>query len=288
MDREITLREYGRVIWSGRWIIVVAAVATALVGMLFSLTSTTTHTANAEVVLGVATTTNGTPLSTAFTNPGTAATVLLSDALITNAAEQLGVETGVVRSAVTLRAPRVAGGAAGNQPTLITVTWTGDDADLAVRGVNTYAQTIENFMLEQSQAVFDTYNETVTRANGDVQRLKTEVERYRTALRQALARGEAATSDTILVQTLLGSAQGQLSNAQALLASQEIALRKAEQVELPRIISEATDATSSGGVRGVARTVIVAGAVGALLGIIITFIWKGSPAGRARREEEIA
>jgi uncharacterized protein involved in exopolysaccharide biosynthesis len=37
VEREITLRDYGRVLWSGRWVLLVAAVVSALVGLLVSL-----------------------------------------------------------------------------------------------------------------------------------------------------------------------------------------------------------------------------------------------------------
>ena len=61
MDREITLRDYGRVLWSGRWLIVASTLIAALVGLILTFLTTTTYTAKAELYLGQATSVSGTP-----------------------------------------------------------------------------------------------------------------------------------------------------------------------------------------------------------------------------------
>jgi uncharacterized protein involved in exopolysaccharide biosynthesis len=280
VEREITLREYGRVVWSGRWVILACAVAAALVALLFSLLSATTHTATAEVTLGQATTIAGTPVSTPATNPATAATVLGADRLVVNVAEELDLTPGQVRSAVSLNAPRTAGGAAGNQPTLIVVTWEGTDAELAQRGANAYTREIERFMLDTNSAVVDTYEASVARARADVERLNGTIDAYS---RQLLANPPADTRLTLT--TLLAAATSQLSQAQVQLADQQVALAKAQTIEQPDIISLAEDTTSSAGARNLARTMILGAVIGLILGVIITFIWRGSPAGRAGRQD---
>ena len=73
VDREITLRDYGRVVWSGRWLILATTVAAAVVGLLLTFVTSTTYTATARVFLGQATTVSGAPFSTPATNPATAA-----------------------------------------------------------------------------------------------------------------------------------------------------------------------------------------------------------------------
>jgi capsular polysaccharide biosynthesis protein len=280
VEREITLREYGRVVWSGRWVILACALAAALVALLFSLLSTTTYTATAEVTLGQATTIAGTPVSTPATNPATAATVLGADRLVVNVAEKLDLTPGEVRSAVSLSAPRTAGGAAGNQPTLIVVTWKDTDADLAERGANAYTEEIERFMLDTNSAVVDTYESSVARAKADVVRLNAQVDAYS---RQLLA--NPSTDTRLTLTTLLAAATSQLSQAQVQLADQQVALAKAQTIEQPDIISLAEDSTSSAGARNLARTMLLGAVIGAILGVIITFIWRGSPAGRAGRQD---
>ena len=55
MEREITLRDYGRVIWSGRWLILTTTVVAALVGLALSFVASTSYTATAELFVGQAT-----------------------------------------------------------------------------------------------------------------------------------------------------------------------------------------------------------------------------------------
>lgn len=280
MEREITLREYGRVLWSGRWVLLATTVAAMVVGLVFALTASTNYTATAKISLGQATTSSGTPLQTAATNPATAPTVLGADRLVVNVAEQLDLTPGEVRNAVHLSAPRTSGGASGNQPTLMIVTWTDSDRERAERGANAYVEQIETFMLEQNAPVMDTLRRNVARAEVDVEQLNKDVTGYREQLGR-----NPAPDVRITLQTLLNAATTQLSNARNLMADQQILLAKAETSEVPRVISLAESATSSGGVRSIARSVIVAGVIGLLLGIAIVFVWRGSPAGRAGRQD---
>lgn len=281
MEREITLREYGRVLWSGRWLVLICAVVAAVAALAFSLAGTTTHTSTAQVTLGQATTSAGTPVSTPATNPATAATVLGADRLVVAVAKQLGVEPSVVRSSAHLSAPRTTGGAAGNQPTLMIVTWTGTDRELAIRGANAYAREIERFMLAENSAVIRTYRESVTRSQQDVDRLNAQIAGYSRTLQ-----GNPSPETRLTLNTLLSAATNQLSQVQSQLTLQQLALAKAETIELPAIISLAEDATSSAGVLNRARTVLIGLLLGLLVGVIATFIWRGSPAGRARRHDD--
>jgi uncharacterized protein involved in exopolysaccharide biosynthesis len=58
-------------------------------------------------------------------------------------------------------------------------------------------------------------------------------------------------------------------------------LAKGQEIEAPSIVSVSTTASSSGSAPNRARTVLFAAIIGLLVGIIVTFVWKGSPAGRA-------
>lgn len=279
MEREITLRDYGRVLWSGKWVLLACTVAAAVVGLVLTLLSGTTYTAEAEVSLGQATTVAGTPISTPATNPATASTVLGSDRLVANVAERVGVTPGEVRKAISISAPRTAGGAAGNQPTLVILQWKDDDRDLAERGVNAYAEEVQRFMKAQNGDVIATLDEMITEGERDVARLTTEVTSYRRQL-------AGASGDTrVSLQTLLSSTTQQLSAARTLLAQNRLALAKANQIEQPEILSLAESPKSSAAITNRARTVVIAAVIGLILGVIITFIWRGSPAGRAGRQD---
>lgn len=276
MDREITLREYGRVIWSGRWLILAAAVVAAVVGLLVSVASTTTYRATAELFVGQATSVSGTPVSTPGTNPALVSTVLTGDNIIQRVASEVDVTPGRIRRGVELTAPRAPGGSVGNLPTVITVTFTDDDRDVALRGANAYAQAILEQAQEDFAGVIGTYEQAVTAAEATVARLEREIEEYRGQLRAAS--GEQA----VILATLLASTGQQLQIATTELSAQRLNRVKEQQFQ-PGIISLASSPSSSGSVPNRLRAVVLAGVIGLLVGVIVTFVWRGSPAGRAGR-----
>ena len=278
MDREITLRDYGRVLWSGRWLILAATLIAALVGLVLTFLTTTTYEAKAELYLGQATSVSGTPVSTPATNPATAPSALTGDNLVNTVAEELGVPPRRVRRGVTLTAPRAPGGSVGNQPTIATITFRDDSRDIARRGANAYAEAVLAQAKTSSAELISTYEQAVSQAQGDVARLQDEMAGYRQQLLQSPG-GDRG----LALQTALFSAQSQLSISQTELAEQRLNLVKERQIGQPAIISLAENPSSSSSLPNRARTVILAAVIGLIVGVIVTFVWRGSPAGRAGR-----
>ena len=194
MEREITLRDYGRVLWSGRWIILASTVVAALVGLILTFATTTEYTGTSEVYLGQATSVSGTPVSTPSTNPATAPTALTGDNLVIRVARELGISPSRVRKAVELTAPRAPGGAVGNQPTIATIKFTEETRDLARRGANAYAEAVLDQSRESSAEVVQTYEQAVARSSAQVVRLQAELEGYRRQLGQNPGGEQALTA----------------------------------------------------------------------------------------------
>jgi uncharacterized protein involved in exopolysaccharide biosynthesis len=277
VDREITLRDYGRVLWSGRWLIVAAVVVAALVGVILTFVTRTTYTATAQVYLGQATTTSGVPVSTYVTNPATVSSALRGDQLIAQVAHDIGVSPSRVRRDVTLSAPRAPGASAGNQPTVLTITFQDRSRSLALDGANAYAKRVMGIVGGSFQANIATLASARDTAKSYVDQLQRQIATYQRQI-------QAGVSDPTRLaglQTLLLSATQQLGNAQINLSDQQLAYDKAQQIEQPTIISLAKDPDSSKGAPNRARTVVIAALIGLIVGIIVTFVWRGSPAGRA-------
>ena len=275
MDREITLRDYGRVMWSGRWLIVVAAVAAALVGLVLSFVQSTTYTATAEVFLGQPTTVSGTPVGTPATHAGTAPEVLRSDGLIARVAEKAGVTPARVRRAVSIDVP--GGPGTQNQPSLATITIK-DSHRVHTRDMaRAYAEEV----LEDAEIGFrdvtNAYRSRLADARIEVDRLEDEI-----ALFQEQVQASQGSQAFLSWQILLSNAQDQLSIAETAASEQQLLLAKANQIEAPRITEIPEGVRSSAGARNRARTVLIAAIIGLLVGVMVTFVWRGSPAGRAR------
>ena len=278
MDREITLRDYGRVLWSGRWLILATTVVAAIAGLLLSIASTTTYTASAELFVGQATTISGTPVATPGTNPGTVTEALGGDGIVTQVAKELGITPARVRDDVTLSAPKAPGGSVGNQPTILTIRFTDEDREIAREGANAYAQIVYERSQEGFSAIIDSYKRAVAVATASVADLEASLARYRRQL--------AATDDPqqqVILESLLSSTGQQLDITTTELSDQRLNLLKEQQFQ-PSIISLASSPSSSGSVGNRTRTVVFAAILGFLVGVIVTFIWRGSPAGRAGRD----
>jgi uncharacterized protein involved in exopolysaccharide biosynthesis len=278
VDREITLRDYGRVLWSGRWLILATTLVAALVGLLLTFVTTTTYTAKAELFVGQATTASGTPGSTPGTKPATVGTVLTGDNIVTKVANEIGVTPKRVRTGVTLTAPRAPGGSVGNLPTVITITFKDESRNVARSGANAYAQAVLAQAREGFTNIISTYQTAVDSAQSEVDSLESEIGSYR---RQLAASPGGDRSLTL--QTLLASAGQQLQIATTELSDQQLNLVKERQFQ-PDLVSLATSPSSSGSLPNRARTVLLSAVIGFLIGVIITFVWRGSPAGRAGRE----
>lgn len=277
MDREITLRDYGRVLWSGRWLILAAVVVAAIVGVILTFVTTTTYTATSQVYLGQATTTSGVPVSTYVTNPATVSTALRGDQLIAQVAHDIGVSPSRVRRDVTLSAPRAPGASSGNQPTVLTITFQDSSRSIALEGANAYAKRVMDIVGGSFRSNLTTLGSARDTAKRYVDQLRSQIAVYQ---RQIQA-GVSDPTRLAALQTLLLSATQQLGNAQMNLSDQQLAYDKAVQIEQPNLISLAKNPDSSKGTPHRARTVVIAALIGLIIGIIVTFVWRGSPAGRA-------
>ncbi|MCC6829961.1 MAG: hypothetical protein IT200_01320 [Thermoleophilia bacterium] len=271
---DVTLRDYLRVAWSGRWLILIATVVGIAVGILLSVARSPEYTATARVYLGQATTIAGVPVQTPFTNPTVAPLALDSDAIVRKVADAAGTTPGRVRSAVTLTAPRVSG-TSGNLPTILTVTSTDKNRKLAVEIANAYA---DNVLADVGEAYRDTrrvYEAQVARSRREVDGLIADAAKLRTRL------ASAPTGQADLIQLALTSAVQQLDDARQEASDQEVLLRKADQVEAPQALTRAERASSSGTGPKRLQSIVLAGLIAFALGILATFVWRGSPAARA-------
>jgi tyrosine-protein kinase Etk/Wzc len=275
VDRDITLRDYARVVWSGRLLILAAVVVAMVVGLALTFARGTTYTATARVDMGQATTPAGIPVQTPLTNPTLAPSVLESDRVVEEVAEVSGVGAATIRDVTTLSAPRVTG-QQGNLPTLLTVTVTDSARDRAITIANSYAQVIMSEVNRDFRTVQQVYERQLNESRAQVTQLTRELR----GLRQQLV-AAAGTDRAVALQTAVLSATDQLRAARQTVETQAVLLAKSNQVEAPELISVADSASSSGSAPARVRTALFAALIGLLIGILATFVWRGSPAGRA-------
>lgn len=269
MEKEITLGDYGRVLWAGRWVLLVAAISAALIGLIASVARTTEFTASSTVYMGLVTTARtGVPVSTPYTTPATAQRALSADKFITKASDTAGVTFDRVKGGVRFVVERVPGAVGGNQPTVATIRYTDRDRATALKVVNAYADTVFTEVQGFYQGVIDAEQQIVDHGNARIATIQKSLD--------ALGRQDTASTSVAII-----SLQQELATLQQSTDEAVLVLAKTKQIEQPYIVSSATSASSSARPGQRLRTVIFGALLGLIVGAIITFIWRGSPAGRA-------
>jgi uncharacterized protein involved in exopolysaccharide biosynthesis len=270
VEKEITLGDYGRVLWSGRWIILIAAVGAALIGLVASLARHATYTSSSIIYMGLVTSPkSGSVVPSPITTPTTALKALKADTFIQTAADAAGVPFARVKDGVSFAVERVAGAVGGNLPTVVTVQFTDRNRATAIRVANAYADGV--FKYAQSG-----YG-VVTKAEQDIVDHGTtriaQIEKTLDALRR---------QSTPVTSVSLVSLQREMATLQQSVDDAALVLATNTLVQQPSIVSKATSASSSAAPGQRLRAVLFGAILGLVLGAIVTFVWRGSPAGRAR------
>jgi uncharacterized protein involved in exopolysaccharide biosynthesis len=249
VHEELTLRDYLKVLWSGRWLLLALVLVGAIVGVITSVSKPTRFTAIARLSLGQATTILGNPVQTPLTSAQTAPSTLKTDAIIREVATTVGVSQSVVRSGVSLSAPRVIA----------------------------YSDAVFAKVSEPFDAAFTVLKSRQVRERKRVDELNNQI----TELRRQLV-ASAGSDRAFALQGALYSAVNQLEVARLDAEEAEVAATKAAQIEAPLQLVVAESATSTGSTPNRLRSVLFASLLGLVLGVFATFVWKGSPAARAR------
>lgn len=264
MEREITLKDYGRVLWAGRWVLLAAAIGAALIGLITSFVRETTYTASSIVYLGVALTPNSfQPVSTPLTTPVTAQKVLRGDEFVKRAADGAGVDIDRVRDGVDVSVERIPGAAGGNQPTVATLRYTDTDKATAIAVTNAYAEGAFRFVDEDYQREITALTTLVDTGRDRVTTIQSTLDRLR---------GGGGGSEAVL-----NSLVQELSVVQLQADENTVALAKTQRISRPYVVSKAESASSSAAPGRRIRSVIFGVILGLILGAIATFIWRGSP-----------
>lgn len=278
MTNELTLRDYLRVLWSGRLLVLAVVALAMVVAAIVTVARPTTYTATARLSLGQATTVSGATVQTPLTSSTTAPTTLKTDEMVRQVASRVGLSATAVRNAVTLSTPRVAANAS-NQATVLTITATSRRRDRSIAIANAYSDVVFATVDKPYRAVYDSL---VARRKNALERIDS-LNREITRLRQLVV-ASAGTDRGAIVTSALYSALDQLDAAQLEVEDAELRATKAEQVEAPQQLAVAESATSSGAAPRRIRSITLAGIIGLIVGIFATFVWKGSPAGASPRD----
>lgn len=269
MEKEITLGDYGRVLWGGRWILLATAIGAALVGLVISLARPTEYTSSSVVYLGLVTTSRSqNVVPSPMTTPVTALKALKSDRFIQAAADSSGVSFDRIKGGVRFAVERVPGAAGGNLPTVATVQYTDRDRATAIAVTNAYAQGVLTYVEGGYKGITDAEQQIVDTAT-------TRIAQNQKTLDALRAKDTPETSIAIVsLLSEMATLQTSADDAALVLATSKV-------ISQPSLVSKATSASSSARPGQRLRAVLFGTVLGLILGAIATFLRRGSPAGRA-------
>jgi uncharacterized protein involved in exopolysaccharide biosynthesis len=273
VDREITIRDYLKVAWSGRWLILATTVLGIIVGVVVSVAHQTAYSAAARVGLGQPTSVQGVPLQSPFTSSQTIADAIDVTGLADQTAHALGLPQSEVRGHVHVSTP------IGVSPTIVAppvliISASNAHPSTAISIANAFASQVVQTTGTQVAQVERTLATQAAEALVQQHRLTARIDALQSA-------GSSTPGDAIALATdtqLLSTAQTAAANAQ-------LALAQARATEAPQVLAQAYSATSSNTAPKRLQSVALAGLIGFLLGLIATFVWRGSPAARADEPE---
>jgi uncharacterized protein involved in exopolysaccharide biosynthesis len=269
VDREITIRDYLNVAWSGRWLILVTTVIGIIVGILVSVAHTGAYAATSRVTLGQPTSTTGQPLQTPYTSSQTATGALDITGLSDATAHALGVPNSVVRGHVHVSTPP------GISPTIAA------PAVLIVSASNAHPAMAISIANAFATALVQGTGASITQIQATLVAQAAQARQQIAQLTAQIHSLQASTGSNPSAAVALASATQQLSTAQTTAANAQLALAQANLTEAPRVLAQAYTASSSNTAPKRLQSIVLAGLIGLLVGLIATFIWRGSPAARA-------
>ncbi len=273
MDREITIRDYLKVAWSGRWLILATTVLGIIVGVVVSIAHHTAYSATARVGLGQPTSVQGVPVQSPFTSSQTVGDAVDVTGLADQTARVLGLPQSEVRGHVHISTP------IGVSPTIVAppvviISASNAHAATAVTIANTFANQLVQSAGTQVAQIELTLTAQAAQALAQQHQLSARIDALQSSGSSSPADAVALATDTQL-----------LSTAQTTAANAQLALAQTRATEAPQVLAQAYGASSSNTAPKRLQSIALAGLIGFLVGLIATFIWRGSPAARASEPE---
>ena len=265
-EQEVDFGRYRRLIVARWWLVAAGLVIGAVIGYTLSLGASQTFKATVNLYLGQPYSASGSiQLQSAQTNPSTVRSIVHAQTVILLVAKQCKTKPGAFSGGISVQS--IAGNIAKNgQTPEVAITVQSSKRRVATCAANALGQ-----------AVVD---RTSAFANQKIANFRAEIsidEKQEALINAALQRGGLGTSDQLLLQLRLATAQqDRLSTNQLLL--------QATQVEKPGILTGA--AAQRVTARSRRNTVAVAALIGIILGAIAALMWDGVAAGMSRRRGE--
>jgi Chain length determinant protein len=276
-EQNVDLRRHWDTITRHWWIVLAGLAAGLVVGYLISLSGAQVYKAKAVVYLGQPLSQGGVQVQSQATNPSTVKQIVTAEATIQRVARDAGLRAGQLRGHVSTQAVSGNISRLGQNP-LVAITVTGHARRPVARAANDLARTVvfSDALAGYSKTKIQNLQLQVDQEKAALSTLNTNLK----AQQDALSNGSGlSTSERLIALGQLNGLQQQLLTTTDQLTTNQQQLALAKDVEAPQIttLAAATKTTA----RSRRNTVLVAGLIGLILGIVAALLYE--PATRAVR-----
>jgi hypothetical protein len=276
-ERDVDLHRHWDKITAHWWLPVVGLVAGIIVGYLISLGGAQVYKAKAVVYLGQPLSQGGVQVQSQATNPSTVRQLVTAEATIQAVAKKAGLRPGQLRGHISTQAVSGNISRLGQNP-LVAINVTGHERRKVARAANNLASTVVNSkaLAGYAKTKIQNLQLLVDQEKANLAVLSRNLKAQQAALGKAS--GLSTAEQLIALGQLNGLSAQQLTTTDQLTTNQQ-QLALAKDVEAPQITSFAAATKTTA--RSRRNTVIVAGLIGLLLGIVAALVYE--PATRAVR-----
>ena len=269
-EQDVDLHRHWDTITRHWWIVLAGLAAGLVVGYLISLSGAQVYKAKAVVYLGQPLSQGGVQVQSQATNPSTVKQIVTAESTVQRVARDAGLRAGQLRGHVSTQA--VSGNIArlGQNP-LVAITVTGHARRPVARAANDLARTVvfSNALAGYSKTKIQNLQLQVDQEKAALSTLNTNLK----AQQDALSNGSGlSTSERLIALGQLNGLQQQLLTTTDQLTTNQQQLALAKDVEAPQIttLAAATKTTA----RSRRNTVLVAGLIGLILGIVAALLYE--------------
>jgi uncharacterized protein involved in exopolysaccharide biosynthesis len=269
-EREVELRRHWETITTHWWLPLAGLVAGLLIGYLVSLGGSQVYRARAVVYLGQPLSQGGVQVQSQATNPSTVRQIVTSEFTIDAVAREVGLKPSELRGHVSTQA--VSGNITrlGQNP-LVAITVTGRLRGKVARAANALARRVVDS--EALSHYSKTKIKDLERLVNDEEAALSVLDRSIKAQQAALANGSGlSTAERLIALGQLNGLVGQRLTIVDQLTTNQQQLALAQGVEAPEVQTPAVATKTTA--RSRRNTVIVAGLIGLLLGVIAVLLYE--------------
>jgi hypothetical protein len=278
-ERDVDLRRHWESVTTHWWLPLAGLAAGLVIGYLISLGGSQVFRAKTVVYLGQPLSQGGVQVQSQNTNPSTVRQIVTSEATIQAVARKVGLRPGQLRGHISTQAVSGNISRLGQNP-LVSISVTGHLRGKVAAAANQLALTVVNSdsLAHYSKVKIQDLSVLVESEKTSLASIDASTKQFQAALR---ASSGLSTIERLL---LLGQLNGLLSQRLTIvdqLTTNQQQLALAQGVEAPEITSPAVATKTTA--RSRRNTVLVAGLIGLLLGVVAALVYE--PVLRAVRRQ---